>query len=297
MLSPDSICKTFDKDANGYGRGEGCGVLLLKRLDDAQQDGNNVLAVIKSSAVNQDGASSGLTVPNGKAQEAVIKQALVRANLTANDIDYIDAHGTGTSLGDPIELNTLEKVFGASREKNSFLTVGTVKTTVGHLESAAGVAGIIKTILSMRNKTIPKHIHFNELNPYIEAPNIKLPLKNNIKWHRKDADIPLLAGVSSFGFSGTNAHVILEEFISNVPSQEVEPDLNFPDVYILTLSARTNAALRAICSLYLEKLNLPQFEDKQQLLSLCFYASTSREAQAKKVLISGLDSKEFSQAS
>jgi len=208
MLSPDGHCKTFDASADGYLRGEGCGIIILKRLSAAQRDHDRILAVIKSSAVNQDGASSGLTVPNGPSQEILITNALARAKLYPHDIDYIEAHGTGTSLGDPIEVNALQNVFGKERER--VLTIGTVKTNIGHLEAAAGIAGLIKTVLSLQNEEIPRHLHFKTLNPTINLDAIpaQFPLQP-IEWKRGDR--LRRAGVSSFGFSGTNAHVILEE--------------------------------------------------------------------------------------
>ena len=225
MLAPDGHCKTFDKNADGYVRGEGCGIIILKRLSDAQRDGNKILAVIKSSAVNQDGNSSGLTVPNGIAQKELIETALQQAQLLPDDIDYIEAHGTGTSLGDPIEINAIYRVFGIDQKNNKRekpLIVGTVKTNIGHLEAAAGIAGIIKTVLSLQYQTIPKHLHFSEPNP--AAVDFKLiPLQipiETIDWKRRTDHIRR-AGVSSFGFSGTNAYIILEEAAEQDLSQVI----------------------------------------------------------------------------
>ncbi|MFI4955249.1 MAG: beta-ketoacyl synthase N-terminal-like domain-containing protein, partial [Gammaproteobacteria bacterium] len=208
MLAADGHCKTFDKAADGYVRGEGCGIIVLKRLSDAMRDNDRILVVIKGSAVNQDGASSGLTVPNGPSQEAVIQRALQQAKLRPQDIDYIEAHGTGTSLGDPIEVNALSHVF---KDRKEPLIIGTVKTNIGHLEAAAGIAGIIKTILALQHETIPRHLHFKEINPSIHLEDIpaEIPLQP-IQWVKQEGKIRR-AGVSSFGFSGTNAHVILEE--------------------------------------------------------------------------------------
>ncbi|MFI4954338.1 MAG: beta-ketoacyl synthase N-terminal-like domain-containing protein, partial [Gammaproteobacteria bacterium] len=222
MLATDGHCKTFDKDADGYVRGEGCGIIILKRLSDAQRDNDRILAIIKGSAVNQDGASSGLTVPNGPAQEAVIQRALQQAKLKPEDIDYIEAHGTGTSLGDPIEINAISQVF---KDRSNPLTIGTVKTNIGHLEAAAGIAGVIKTILSMQHEKIPKHLHFKELNPSIHLEEIPAQLPLNAMDWKKQKNRIRRAGISSFGFSGTNAHVILEE----APAQDARqwrPDLN-----------------------------------------------------------------------
>ena len=166
MVAPDGKCKAFDAAANGFVRSEGCGFVVLKRLSDAVADRDNILAVIRGSAVNQDGRSSGLTVPNGPAQEAVIRQALAAARIAPADIDYVEAFGTGTSLGDPIEAQALANVLGEGRASDNRLVVGSVKTNLGHLESAAGMAGILKVVLAMQHESIPPHLHFpREINP------------------------------------------------------------------------------------------------------------------------------------
>ena len=206
--APDGHCKTFDAKADGYVRGEGCGAVLLKRLSDAQKDNDRILAVIRSTAVNQDGASSGLTVPNGEVQAALIRSALKEANLDPFAIDYIEAHGTGTSLGDPIEVRALASVFSGRKEKP--LLIGSVKTNVGHLEAVAGLAGFIKLVLSLQHEAIAPHRNFETLNPHIDLNAIPaaIPL-SLIPWPKRND--PRLAGVSSFGYGGTNAHVIVEE--------------------------------------------------------------------------------------
>src|ERR1043165_6018383 len=207
MLAAAGRCKTFDAAADGFVRGEGCGVVVLKRLSDAVADGDNILALIRSSAVNQDGRSSGLTVPNGPAQQALIREALGRAGLEPAQISYIEAHGTGTSLGDPIEVRALAGVFGKGR--TAPLLLGSVKTNVGHLEGSAGVAGLIKTVLMLKHREIPPHLHFKEPNPHIAWHELPVQIPTELTpWSSAE---PLRAGVSSFGFSGTNAHVIVEE--------------------------------------------------------------------------------------
>ena len=210
MLAPDGRCKTFDAAADGYVRGEGCGVVVLKRIDDAMRDGDPIRAVVRGSAVNQDGASGGLTVPNGVAQQRVIAEALRRAGIEPGEVDYLEAHGTGTSLGDPIEVQAAGAVFGEGRDPSRPLLIGSVKTNIGHLEAAAGIAGLIKVVLALEHEVLPKHLHFSHPSPYI--PWDRLPVRvldEATPWPRNGR--PRTAGVSSFGFSGTNAHVILEE--------------------------------------------------------------------------------------
>ncbi|MBF0572811.1 MAG: hypothetical protein HQK69_03520, partial [Desulfamplus sp.] len=208
MLSPDGRCKTFDASADGYVRGEGCGIVVLKRLSDVIPDKDNVLALIQGSAINQDGPSGGFTVPSGPAQEKVIRAALSFAGITPNQIDYVEAHGTGTSLGDPIEIEALSSVFSFNR--NQLLRIGSVKTNFGHLEAAAGVASLIKVILSLKNNQIPPHLHFKKPNPRVEWNQIPLQVNTSLSNWTKDSGVRL-AGISSFGFSGTNAHIIVGE--------------------------------------------------------------------------------------
>ena len=209
MLSPEGQCKTFDATADGYVRSEGCGVVVLKRLADAERDGNRILAVVRGSAVNQDGASSGVTVPNGPAQQALLRQALTSARLKPADIDYVEAHGTGTPLGDPIELDSLSKVF-TDREDRRPLVLGSVKTNLGHLEAAAGIAGFMKTVLSVGHGHIPQHLNFRQLTSHVSEGVSRLTIAADaMEWPATEH--PRRAGVSSFGVSGTNAHVVIEQ--------------------------------------------------------------------------------------
>jgi len=210
MLAPDGRCKTFDEAADGYVRGEGCGVVVIKRLDDAIRDGDRIRAVIRGSAVNQDGASGGLTVPNGVAQQRVITEALERAGVEAADVDYLEAHGTGTSLGDPIEVQAAAAVLGKGRDGDRPLLIGSAKTNIGHLEAAAGVAGVLKVVLSLEHQELPKHLNFRNPSPHIPWDRIPVRVVDEaVSWEHGER--PRIAGVSSFGFSGTNAHIILEE--------------------------------------------------------------------------------------
>ena len=238
MLAPDGRCKTFDAAADGFARGEGCGVLVLKRLSDAQADGDRVLAVIRGSAANQDGRSGGLTVPNGPAQEAVIAAALADAGLQPRDVGYVEAHGTGTSLGDPIEVRALGRALGAGRDAADPLLVGSVKTNIGHLESAAGVAGVIKVILALQHERIPRHLHFTQPSPHIAWADHPVKVEPQGRaWPRGERR--RVAGVSSFGFSGTNAHMIIEE-APGAPARATPARA----VHCLPLSARSLPALR-----------------------------------------------------
>ncbi|MDH6120729.1 acyl transferase domain-containing protein/acyl carrier protein [Kitasatospora sp. GAS204A] len=210
MLSPEGRCKTFSAEADGFVRAEGCGVLVLKRLSDAERDGDRVLAVIHGTAVNQDGASSGLTVPSGRAQEAVINEALADAGLDGAQISYLEAHGTGTSLGDPIELAAAWAAFGPGRRPGEPLQIGSVKSNIGHSESASGIAGVIKTVLALRHRKLPASLHAENLNPHVPWDDMNLRVVDALTpW--RTGDRPRLAAVSSFGFSGTNAQVILGE--------------------------------------------------------------------------------------
>lgn len=237
-LSPDGRCKTFDATANGYVRGEGCGIIVLKRLSDAQRDKNPIVALIRGTAVNQDGRSTGLTTPNVLAQEALIRSALSNAGVSAEEIGYIEAHGTGTPLGDPIEIDALRATVGAPRANKTTCVIGAVKTNIGHLEAGAGMAGIIKTAMIFRHSLIPKNNNFKNLNPRIELNNSALALATRpIPWPRTDK--PRRAGASSFGMSGTNAHVILEEAPASAPKKQAAEHV----AYLLPITAKTPEAM------------------------------------------------------
>ena len=215
-LAPDGRCKTFDADADGYGRGEGCAVIVLKRLRDALSAGDTVLAVIRGSAVNHDGATNGLTAPNGAAQRVVISTALARAGVLPQQVDYVEAHGTGTPLGDLIELEALGGVM--AHDRTTPLRVGSVKTNIGHLEAAAGVIGLVKTVLALQHEAIPPHLNFHRPNlrfPW-DSLAIEVPTQS-IAWPRGPRE--RIAGVSSFGLSGTNAHVVIGEAPAIPPTQ------------------------------------------------------------------------------
>ncbi|WP_225413945.1 type I polyketide synthase [Stigmatella hybrida] len=250
-LSPDGRCKSFDIRANGFARGEGCGVVVLKRLPDALAAEDRIFAVIRGSAVNHDGRSTGLAAPNAQAQKAVITEALGNAGVRPEQVGYIEAHGTGTPLGDPIEVDALKELF-ASRKDGSTCGLGSVKTNLGHLEAAAGIAGIIKVALSLQHEAIPPHLHLTELNPRIQLSGSPFSIPASVQpWKRAGA--PRIAGVSSFGLSGTNAHVVMEE----APVREQRPVSVGRPAHLLTLSAKSSASLRELARQYAALLGAP----------------------------------------
>jgi acyl transferase domain-containing protein/acyl carrier protein len=207
MLASDSRCKTFDSRADGFVPGEGCGIVVLKRLSDALADGDPIRAIIRGTAVNQDGRSTVLTAPNGLSQRAVIRAALENAHVEGSEIQFVEAHGTGTALGDPVEVEALAEVIGTGSES---CVLGSVKSNFGHLEAAAGVTGLMKVILALEQEQIPRNLHFRQLNPHIQLEGTRLVVADRtMPWLRGRA--PRFAGVSSFGFGGTNAHLVLEE--------------------------------------------------------------------------------------
>ncbi|MER7468640.1 type I polyketide synthase [Streptomyces sp. NPDC097981] len=241
-MAPDGRCKSFSAQADGAGWAEGVGILVLKRLSAAERDGDDVLAVIRGSAVNQDGRSQGLTAPNGPSQQRVVQEALEAARLTPADIDAIEAHGTGTSLGDPIEAGALAEVFGPDREEDRPVYLGSSKSNIGHAQAAAGVVGVIKMILALQHETLPKTLYADEPSPHIAWDGSGLELLSEARPWERGARRTRRAGVSSFGLSGTNAHVIVEEppAATPVPGAVAAADAPLPVV----VSGRDEAALR-----------------------------------------------------
>jgi acyl transferase domain-containing protein/SAM-dependent methyltransferase len=281
MLAPDGCCKVFDTRADGFVRGEGCGMVVLKRLSDAQADGDHILAVIRGSAANQDGASSGLTAPNGPAQVAVIREALANAGITPQSVGYVETHGTGTALGDPIEVQALATALGADRTKAEPLLIGSVKTNVGHLEAAAGIAGLIKAVLVLRHGEIPPHLHLQEHSSHIdwESMPIAVPTSQS-RWPAYQER--RIAGVSSFGFSGTNAHVVLESPPPLVPA----PAPTAPPLGFLVLSAKSEPALRDLAGRYADYLTRHPDAD---LADLCAAAARGRAHFAQRLALPATD--------
>jgi acyl transferase domain-containing protein/NAD(P)-dependent dehydrogenase (short-subunit alcohol dehydrogenase family)/SAM-dependent methyltransferase/acyl carrier protein len=256
MLSADGRCKTFAQSADGFVRSEGCGMLVLRRLSDAQAEGDCILGVIRGSAVGHDGRSSGLTAPNGPSQEAVIREAIRKAGFQPSDVDYLEAHGTGTVLGDAIELGALNAVFA-----DRGLTVGSVKTNIGHLEAAAGVAGLMKVLLSLQNEKIPPHLHVAAGQENEALKELQIPHTGKA-WQRGSRR--RIAGVSSFGFSGTNVHLVLEE----APLAKKLREQNERCIELVTVSAKSPQALETLCRQYADYLR------QHSATPLCDFART-----------------------
>ena len=290
MMAPDGRCKTFDAAADGYVRGEGVGLVVLRRLADALADGDRVLAVVRGSAINQDGRSSGLTAPNGPAQEAVIRAALADAQVAPAVVSYVEAHGTGTSLGDPIEVGALGAALCTGRSADQPLMIGSVKTNVGHLEAAAGIAGLIKVVIALQSAQIPPNLHFRKGNPHIDWAMwpVSVPTATT-PW--KPIDGRRVAGVSSFGFSGTNAHVVLEE-APRTAAASVQDAVGANGannaatsqraLQVLALSARDPAALAELARRYETRLAEPV-----AIENLCRTANSGRAHFAHRLAVVG----------
>ncbi|MDM0053600.1 type I polyketide synthase [Variovorax sp. J22R115] len=271
MLAADGRCKAFDARADGFVRSEGCGVVVLKRLSAARAAGDAVLAVIRGSAVNQDGHSSGLTVPSGPSQQAVIRRALAVAGASPSEVSYVEAHGTGTALGDPIELQALAEVFAGTRPQGRPLAVGSVKTNFGHAEAAAGIAGLIKVVLALGHETIPAHLHFRDPNPRIAWARMPFVVPGAaMRWPRDTS--ARVAGVSSFGFGGTNAHVVLADAPPAPPPAAPAAAAQRP-LQLLALSAQSDDALKALAARMADHL---ERHPQQPIGDVCHAANVGR---------------------
>ena len=284
MLSSDGKCKAFDASADGFGRGEGCGAIVLKRLPDATRDGDRVRAVIRGSAVNQDGRTNGLTAPNGLAQQRLMRRALQRARVEAETVGYVEAHGTGTALGDPIEVEALAEVYGRRATRSGACALGSVKANIGHLEGAAGIAGFIKSVLVLEHAMIPPVANLRKLNPHFDDlgdSRLIIPTTPE-RWCLEGEK--KLAAVSSFGWSGTNAHIILEE-APVVEQSGGSPHASSREL-LLTLSAGTAKSLWLLAQLYEEALRRLSSE---QVESFCFTANTRRTPHVFRLAVVGSD--------
>ncbi|MGK5091092.1 aminotransferase class III-fold pyridoxal phosphate-dependent enzyme [Deltaproteobacteria bacterium TL4] len=266
-LSPTSKCHSFDEAADGYSRGEGCGIVVLKRLRDAVAEGDRILALIRGSAINHDGASSGLTVPNKKAQQMLISQALKNAGAEPEEVGYVEAHGTGTPLGDPIEMEAIQKAYCENRSKETPLLVSTAKSNIGHLEAGAGIAGLIKVVQSLHHREVPPHANFKTPTKHIDWEGMPVEIPTSVRpWPKLQS----LAGISSFGMNGSNAHVIL----GLAPESGIEVTQKITlKTHLLTLAAKDSTALKEMAQRYVGYL---EKHPEVDLGSLCYTANTGR---------------------
>jgi acyl transferase domain-containing protein len=276
MMASDDRCKAFDAAADGFVRGEGCGLVALERLADAEAAGRPVLAVIRGSAVNQDGASSGLTAPNGPSQVAVIRAALADGGVRPDEVVYVEAHGTGTALGDPIEVQALATALHAGRASDAPFVIGSVKANVGHLEAVAGVAWLIKAVQVARHRRVPRQLHLTRPNPLIEWD--RLPVELPVDGAVLPADRPAIVGVSAFGFSGTNAHIVIEAS-APTPAMPDEPGL-------LLITARTPTALRTLAGRYAD---LVERATETPIVDVCATANVGRARLEHRVALAATE--------
>ncbi|NEO43915.1 MAG: type I polyketide synthase [Moorea sp. SIO4A3] len=301
MLSPQGQCRTFDSEADGYVRGEGAGIILLKPLAKAIQDKDHIYGVIKGTAINHGGRARTLTSPNLYAQAQVLVNAYKDGKVAPNTISYIEAHGTGTPLGDPIEINGLKRAFKQLYKKYNLPSqnqphcgLGAVKTNIGHLEGASGIAGIIKVLLAMKHKKLPKVINFKQLNPRIKLKNSPFYIiEETQEWQKLKTetgkDIPRRAGISCFGIGGVNAHVVLEEAPESAMSAQTTSER---PLEILTITAKTQEALRDLAQNYQDFLRSPESES---LTDICFTANTGRTHFKHRLAVAGVSHSELAE--
>jgi hybrid polyketide synthase/nonribosomal peptide synthetase FtdB len=281
FMAPDGRCKAFDARADGYVRGEGAGAVVLKSLTRAVADGDPIYALVRGSAVNQDGRSNGLTAPNRWAQEAVLREAYRRAGVVPSEVAYVEAHGTGTALGDPIEVNALAAVLGDDRPLDRPLSIGSVKSNVGHLEAAAGIAALIKTVLALHHRALPPSLHVEQPTPHVDWAEMPVRIQVGLEpWPHQS--LPAYAGVSAFGFGGTNAHVVLEE--APPVSAADPPDSEAARTHLLPLSARDPVALHSLAAAYLARIGA---DPSASLRDVCYTASARRAHHAHHLAIVG----------
>jgi acyl transferase domain-containing protein len=281
LLADDGRCKTFDAAANGMGRGEGCGVVVLKMLDDALRDGDRVLAILRGSAVNQDGKTNGLTAPSGLAQQRALRRALQDAKVQPWEIGYVETHGTGTALGDPIEVEALAEVL-AGGQRTTPCTLGAVKANINHLEGAAGIAGLIKTVLVLQHRWLPPVANLQKLNPHlaVQATGLSIPQRGR-EWATTGRR---LAGVSSFGWSGTNVHVVLEEAPPS-PAPVAQPGIR-----PVLVSAQSPEALRLLLTAFADRL---EDTDESELANISYTSTVRRTHHTYRVAVMGTDAKQM----
>lgn len=272
MLSSSGRCHTFDAEADGYVRGEGAGMVILKPLSQALAENDPIYAVIRATGINQDGRTPALPYPSREAQEALLRKVYTEAGVFPEQVHYVEAHGTGT-VGDVVETQALGTVLGASRAKGQWLRIGSVKTNIGHLEGASGMAGLIKTVLALKHRRLPANLHFHTPHPDIPFEALHLKVQNTTEIVPDDGT-PLIAGVNNFGFGGTNAHIVLEEFLPPARQEQGIDPAHQPPAFLFPLSARSPEALRALVQAYLTMLRtdpIPTLRD------LCFTVGLRRE--------------------
>jgi acyl transferase domain-containing protein len=287
FMSPDGRCKTFDQTADGYVRGEGCGVVVLKRLADALSDGHQISGLICGTAVNHGGRSNGLTAPNGLAQQSAARLAIKKAGIQARQISYVEAHGTGTSLGDVVEMESLWAAIREGRGADDVCYVGSVKTNMGHLEPASGVAGLIKVLVSLQHEEIPPHLHLKQINPDLNLDDrVRIPMQP-ISWRRGEE--PRFAGVCSFGFGGTNGYGVIQE---GPARRAVSPERERP-LHLLTISAKTQTALVELAKRYSAQLAA---ESTDSLSDVCYTANVGRTHFQHRLAARGSSRLEFRQS-
>ncbi len=281
IISPSGRCRAFDVKADGFVRGEGAGIVVLKPLSEAAANGDPVYAVILATGVNQDGHTSGLSLPNPQAQEELLGEVCAKAGVSPREVQYLEAHGTGTRVGDPLECRALGNALGLGREKGSYLRIGSVKTNIGHLEPAAGIAGLIKLCLAIKHRQIPPSLHYDTPNPDIPFERLGLEVQTTLgPW--PDPSVDVIGGVNSFGFGGTNAHAILKEVRLDDIARS---DPRAGQSQLLTLSAKSSDSLEALVAKYRDRLG----EDDYSLYDLCFSASIRRSHHSHRLAVVGAD--------
>ncbi|WP_442508780.1 type I polyketide synthase [Novipirellula sp. SH528] len=291
MLSPDGRCRSFDENANGYVRGEGCGLILMKRAADAVRDGDRILAMIRGSAVNQDGRTSGITAPSGSAQQRVVGTAMKSAGITVDDLTYIEAHGTGTPLGDPIELMALSETFASRNENLPPLHIGSVKANIGHTETVSGIAGLIKVLKMCEHKLIAGQANFGKLNPNVKLDPKRIEIATQNQAWTPSSHGRYLAGVSSFGFGGTNSHIILEKPSESLTDNQKPPRV--PPCFFLPLSTRGDEAMPKAATQARERLEPRSTSNALETHNICGSYAKYRSTLTHRAVVLGESTSEL----
>ncbi|MBM7839128.1 3-oxoacyl-(acyl-carrier-protein) synthase/acyl carrier protein/SAM-dependent methyltransferase [Alkalihalobacillus xiaoxiensis] len=288
ILSSDGKCKTFDESANGYVRGEGAGLVVLKPYSRALEDGDQIYSVIRGGAINNNGKSNGIIAPNGESQRLLLNKAYKNAGLEPKDVQYIETHGTATKIGDPIEVNALGKVIKNNKRFEEKCAIGSVKTNIGHLESAAGIASLIKVALMIKNKTLTPSLNIQKLNPLISFDKFPIYVQQE-KQEWENGNKPLRAGVSSFGFGGTNCHIVMEEYIGKNTNSSIH-NYNYQETYVLPISGKSPNALNEIIKRYLEFMN---GNEKHETHNFCYTCSVKKAHFNHRIAFLGKNKSDF----